>query len=438
MHSSIVEADRAAVWHPYTSRTSPTENIPVASTEGTHLHLTDGRSVIDGMSSWWAAAHGHGHPHLKQAAHRQIDQMSHVMFGGLTHRPATELATRLLTYCNAPGGGTPLDSVFFSDSGSVAVEVALKMALQYQRGVEHPHKTRFLTWRGGYHGDTQAPMALCDPTTGMHSMWQGVISQHVFADAPPPLGSDPETIETYIAELRALIDTHNAQRTGGIAGIIVEPLVQGAGGMRFHDPLLITRLRELCTETSTLLILDEIATGFGRTGHTLACHAAEILPDILCLGKALTGGFMSFAATLSTANVATAIDTPEGGGALMHGPTFMGNPLACAVSLAALDLIESDYWRRTVPRIESELCEGLQALTDFPTVADVRCLGAIGVIEMEQSIPMQTATNTLIDHGVWLRPFGKLLYTMPPFISTTEEIHRITGAMQATVERITA
>lgn len=422
----ITAADTRHVWHPYAPRHAATGNIPVRATDGTRLHLADGREVIDGMSSWWAACHGHGHPDIRAAAHRQIDRMSHVMFGGLTHRPAAELAERLVDFVHAPDlHGDPLTSVFFSDSGSVAVEVAMKTALQYQRGVGHPERTRFLTWRGGYHGDTRAPMGVCDPDGGMHALWTGVLTPEVFVDAPPPRGSAPEVIEAYLEQMRQAVEENS------VAAVIVEPVVQGAGGMRFHDHALITGLRRICDDTGVLLILDEIATAFGRTGDPLVGTAAGIVPDILCLGKALTGGFMSFAATLSTDRVAAAVDSESGGGALMHGPTFMGNPLACAVSLAALDLVESGYWRPRVHRIAELLRGGLEPLRGHPGVADVRVLGAIGVVETVHPVDSPAVTATLLDHGVWLRPFGRLLYTMPPFTCTDEEITRITDGMCA-------
>ena len=447
----ITQLDAAHVWHPYASRHQASDNIPVRSAQGQFLHLADGRRVIDGMSSWWAASHGHSHPNLIDAATKQISTMSHVMFGGLTHQPAVELAERLVLYANdfsrSPTSNhgqdnQPLDSVFFSDSGSVAVEVALKMAIQYQRGAGHPERYKFLTWRGGYHGDTRATMALSDPDTGMHSIWSATLPSHIFIPSPPAQGASHEEIEKYLGQCQSTIRAHNGQSPkklaseGGIAGIIVEPIVQGAGGMRFHDPALITGLRRICSEEGILLILDEIATGFGRTGEHLASHAAGILPDILCLGKALTGGFMSFAATLSTAQVAERIDSPAGGGALMHGPTFMGNPLACSVALAALDLTESEYWREAVSGMQRQLFEELAPLAGKSCVKNVRTLGAIGVVEMNSPIPMASATQTLIEHGVWLRPFGSLLYAMPPFISTHSDISAITAGMRAVVDKI--
>ncbi|MEJ6550558.1 adenosylmethionine--8-amino-7-oxononanoate transaminase [Corynebacterium sp. USCH3] len=424
--SRIIDADRRHVWHPYAPRRAAAGNLPVASASGTRLELADGRTVIDGMSSWWAACHGHGHPHLRDAAHRQIDRMSHVMFGGLTHRPAAELAERLTAFAYRPGlTGEPLTSVFFSDSGSVAVEVAMKMALQYQRGVGRPDRTRFLTWRGGYHGDTQGPMGVCDPDGGMHALWAGVLTPQVFVPAPPPRGSTPDTVADYLARMRAVVEEND------VAAVIVEPVVQGAGGMRFHDHAVVTGLRRVCDETGALLILDEIATGFGRTGDDLVGTAAGVVPDILCLGKALTGGFLSFAATLSTDRVAAAVDA--GAGALMHGPTFMGNPLACAVALAALDLVESGYWRDRVPRIAGLLHRGLAPLQDVPGVTDVRVLGAIGVVETVDAVDTAAVTAALVDRGVWLRPFGRLVYTMPPFTCTDDEIAQITGAVREAV-----
>lgn len=350
--------------------------------------------------------------------------MSHVMFGGLTHQPAAELAERLIDFVHGPGLlGDPLTSVFYSDSGSVAVEVALKMALQYQRGVGRPERNRFLTWRGGYHGDTQGPMGVCDPDGGMHALWTGVLTPQVFVPAPPPRGSTPEVIDAYLCRIRTAVEGNH------VAAVIVEPVVQGAGGMRFHDHALVTGLRRLCDDTGTLLILDEIATGFGRTGDELVGTAAGVVPDILCIGKALTGGFMSFAATLSTDRVATAVDSGPGGGALMHGPTFMGNPLACAVSLAALDLVESGDWRERIPRIAELLRSGLAPLRDAPGVVDVRVLGAIGVVETTDPVDTARVTADLVARGVWLRPFGRLLYTMPPFTCTDGEIGQITSAM---------
>lgn len=419
----MIDFDQRHIWHPYSPTPAKVDPVPVASAEGAYLTLADGRRLIDGMSSWWAAAHGHGHPALKQAAHEQIERMSHVMFGGLTHEPAVRLAEKLIGMADEP-----LQKVFFSDSGSVAVEVAMKMCFQYSRGIGHPERTQLLTWLNGYHGDTFATMSVCDPDGGMHSLWGDLVMEHVFAPAPPARGADEHTIRAYLSEMDALV-------TEKIAGIIVEPVVQGAGGMRFHDEAVVRGLREICDRHGILLIADEIATGFGRTGALFTTQAAGVTPDILCVGKALTGGFMSLAATLATDEVARAIDTPEGGGVLMHGPTFMGNPLACAVAVASLSLLDDGQWRRNVARIESELTAGLAPLAQAPGVADVRCLGAIGVVELEEPVDMAMATATCVETGVWLRPFGKLVYTMPPFIATTEEVTAICRTIEEIVTR---
>lgn len=439
----IITFDQRHVWHPYSPTPAAVDPIPITETEGVHLTLPDGTRLIDGMSSWWAAAHGHGHPKLKEAAHRQIETMSHVMFGGLTHEPAVALAQKLIdAVCAVPAsqasetavaadgaspGVTPLTKVFFVDSGSVAVEVAMKMCFQYQRGIGHPERTRLLTWRGGYHGDTFATMSVCDPVGGMHSLWGGLVMDHVFAPLPPARGASQESIREYLATMESLVDDT-------VAGIIFEPIVQGAGGMRFHDPDLLRGIRGICDRHGLLMIADEIATGFGRTGELFAMHHAGVLPDIMCVGKALTGGFMTLAATLATNEVAAAIDTPAGGGALMHGPTFMGNPLACAVGCAAVSLLNDGQWRDNVTRIEARLWEGLRPLADDACVADVRCLGAIGVVELKEPVDMEQATKACVDAGVWLRPFGKLVYTMPPFVCTDEHIDAICKAVEAVVD----
>ena len=419
--TATVAFDAAHVWHPYGPMPAAVPAIPVESASGTILTLADGREVIDGMSSWWAACHGHSHPRLVAAATRQAATMSHVMFGGLTHRPAVDLARRLLDLTDPD-----LTAVFFSDSGSVAVEVAIKMALQFQRGVGKPHRNRLLTWRGGYHGDTRAPMSVCDPDGGMHSLWAGTFTPQVFAPAPPPRGSSEAVRAAYLANLESLADDT-------IAAIIVEPVVQGAGGMRFHDHELLAGLRDICDRRGLLLIADEIATGFGRTGDLFATAAAGVTPDILCVGKALTGGFLSLAATLTTDRVAAAISAEAGGGGLMHGPTFMANPLACAVAAENLDIIAEGQWRRDVPRIEAGLRAGLEPLRGAPGVADVRVLGAIGVVEMAEPVDMASATAACVDAGVWLRPFDKLVYAMPPYISTDGEVAAICRGIAAIV-----
>ena len=414
--SALLAADAEHVWHPYGGFPASTEPLPVVSADGTRLRLADGRELIDGMSSWWSAIHGYRHPHLDAAAHRQIDTMSHVMFGGLTHGPAVELATRLARM--APG---ELNKVFLADSGSVSVEVAAKMAIQYQRSLGHTSRTRLATWRGGYHGDTLSPMSVCDPEGGMHSLWRGVVHEQVFAPRPPA-HYDP----AYVAELERTIRAHADE----LAGIIVEPVVQGAGGMRFHHPDYLCDLRRLADETGTLLIFDEIATGFGRTGELWAADHAGVAPDIMCVGKALTGGYLTLAATLTTDRVAEVISAGEAGG-LAHGPTFMGNPLACAVACASLDLVEAGTWHREVPRIEAGLRRGLAPARDLPNVRDVRVLGAIGVIQVEEPVEMTTTTSAVTSHGVWLRPFRDLIYTMPPYTSTDEEVARICAAAVA-------
>lgn len=346
------------------------------------------------------------------------------MFGGLTHRPAAELTAALLDLVPPH-----FSKVFFADSGSVSVEVAMKMAIQYQRGLGQAKRTKFVTWRGGYHGDTLAPMSVCDPDSGMHSIWSGILPQHTFAPRPPDRGASATTCADYLAQFDSLIeDTH--------AAVIVEPVVQGAGGMRFHDPELLVGLRSICDAHGLLLIVDEIATGFGRTGRLFA--AEHIAADIMCVGKALTGGFMSLAATITTDAVAAAIQTPAGGGALMHGPTFMANPLACAVATAAMGLIAAGDWRTQVPRIERELEEGLAPLRGISGVQDVRVLGAIGVVEMVEEVDVRAATEAAVDKRVWLRPFGRLIYCMPPFLCTSAEIENICQAMAAAVRATVA
>ncbi|UVE97013.1 adenosylmethionine--8-amino-7-oxononanoate transaminase [Dietzia sp. B32] len=411
--AALLAADAEHVWHPYGGFPASTPPLPVVSADGVRLRLADGRELIDGMSSWWAAIHGYRHPHLDAAAHRQVDTMSHVMFGGLTHAPAVELASRLARM--APG---ELNKVFLADSGSVSVEVAAKMAIQYQRSLGRPDRTRLATWRGGYHGDTLSPMSVCDPHGGMHSMWRGVVAEQVFAPQPPA-----DYCADYVAELERVIRGHS----GELAGIIVEPVVQGAGGMRFHHPDYLRDLRRLADETSMLLIFDEIATGFGRTGELWAADHAGVAPDVMCVGKALTGGYLTLAATLTTDRVAEVISAGEAGG-LAHGPTFMGNPLACAVACASLDLVEAGGWRRDVPRIEARLRHGLAPALDVPGVVDVRVLGAIGVIQVAEPVEMTTTTTAITSHGVWLRPFRDLIYTMPPYVFTDDEIDRICAA----------
>ncbi|AKE40284.1 adenosylmethionine-8-amino-7-oxononanoate aminotransferase [Corynebacterium kutscheri] len=423
---NYIAYDQAHIWHPYSPSPAAIDPLLVTANEGAYLTIVDkqggSHQVIDAMSSWWSAAFGHRHPQLVAAAHNQIDTLSHVMFGGLTHPPAVHAAQRLLEL--SPAG---LAKVFFADSGSVAVEVALKMCLHYQRGIGHPERTTFLTWRKGYHGDTFATMSLCDPDTGMHSLWTQQLTPTIFAPAPPAHGASEEAIDCYLAEVAELI-------TDKVAGIIVEPIVQGAGGMRFHDAAVLRGMHQLCKNQGLVFIADEIATGFYRTGKTFACEHAGITPDILCVGKALTGGMLSFAATLCTNEIAHGINAPASGGALMHGPTFMANPLAASIAAATLELVATGDWADKVAAIAAQLKQELAPLKDLDQVNEVRVLGAIGVVELKNTVDMATAYQVALSHKVWLRPFGKLLYTMPPFICTPEEIHHICTAITTIVQ----
>jgi adenosylmethionine-8-amino-7-oxononanoate aminotransferase len=446
----LLAFDREHVWHPYGSLTGGLAPLPVASAQGVRLKLADGRELIDGMSSWWCAIHGYRHPALDGAVTGQLGRMAHVMFGGLTHEPAVALAQRLLAL--APDR---LDAAFFADSGSVSVEVAIKMCLQFQRAQGNPGRTRLLTVRGGYHGDTFGAMAVCDPVGGMHGMFTGVLAEHVFAERPPD-GFGEELDERWAAGVRALAERH----AGELAAVVVEPVVQGAGGMRFHSPACVRLLRELCDEHGLLLVLDEIATGFGRTGALFACEHAGISPDVMCVGKALTGGYMTLAATLCTRRVADAVSDGEGGG-LMHGPTFMANPLACAVALASLELLDGGSgevtstagpagtergenggggrsrveagasWREQVPAIERALREGLAPASELAGVEDVRVLGAIGVVQLDHPVEMAAATEAAVSHGVWLRPFRDLIYTMPPYVIDEQDVAQVCQAILA-------
>jgi len=416
----LLAIDRERVWHPYASLPAAQAPLPVISAEGVRLRLADGRELIDGMSSWWCAIHGYRHPRLDAAVREQLERMAHVMFGGLTHEPAVRLAERLVDI--SPAG---LERVFFADSGSVSVEVAIKMALQYQRAMGRPKRTRLFTVRGGYHGDTFGAMAVCDPVGGMHSMFTGVLPEHFFAERPPD-GFEAPLDSGWAEHVEGLL----AARAHELAAVIVEPVVQGAGGMRFHSPECVALLRRLCDEHGLLLILDEIATGFGRSGAMFASEHAGVSPDVMCLGKALTGGYLTLAATLCTAEVAAAISEGEGG-ALMHGPTFMANPLACAVALASLELLAGGAWRDDVARIEVGLREGLAPARELPGVADVRVLGAIGVVQMKREVDVLAATDAAVDRGVWLRPFRDLIYAMPPYVVSDDDLERITGAVVA-------
>lgn len=423
-NGKLVALDQQHVWHPYAPMPNSVPAFPVKSAKGVTIELVDGRKLIDGMSSWWACIHGYNHPRLNQAAKDQINNMSHVMFGGLTHPPAVHLAKRLVDVTPEP-----LQHVFFCDSGSVAVEVGMKMALQYWHNLKLSNKHKFLTIRGGYHGDTFQAMSVCDPVNGMHHMFSKILSPQLFADRPT-ITFDEKWREDDIDSLKTMLQEHQ----NDIAGIILEPIVQGAGGMRFYSPYYLKRVRELCDEYNVLLLADEIATGFGRTGELFACDHAGVSPDIMCIGKAISGGFLSFAATLATTKVSEVFAQGEAG-VLMHGPTFMGNPLACAVSLESLNILQSYDWRKKVKEIEVQLQAELEPCRDSPFVKDVRVLGAIGVVEMTEPFDMKVTQPKVVDHGVWLRPFGKLLYTMPPFIIKSCELRQITKAMVALARR---
>ncbi|MEU3745857.1 MULTISPECIES: adenosylmethionine--8-amino-7-oxononanoate transaminase [Streptomyces] len=419
-NDELLALDRAHVWHPYGPMPGRTDPLVVASASGVRLRLAEpaeGRDeLIDGMSSWWSAIHGYNHPVLNEAVRGQLDRMSHVMFGGLTHEPAVRLAARLVEITPEP-----LRHVFLSDSGSVAVEVAVKMCLQHWRSVGRPGKQRLLTWRGGYHGDTWQPMSVCDPQGGMHELWSGVLQQQVFVDAPPV---------AYEESYAELLRTEIARHADELAAVIVEPVVQGAGGMRFHDPAYLKVLREACDAHDVLLVFDEIATGFGRTGTLFAADQAGVSPDVMCVGKALTGGYLSMAATLCTSRVADGISRGEVP-VLAHGPTFMGNPLASAVALASIDLLLSRDWAVDVKRIEAGLRDGLAPVAALQGVKDVRVCGAIGVVQLDHAVDMAAATRAAVGAGVWLRPFRDLIYTMPPYVTGDEDLARICAGVHA-------
>ncbi len=410
--------DREHLWHPYTSMTDPTPVRLVTGADGVHLTFADGSRAIDAMASWWAAIHGYRHPVLDRAVSHQLTEMAHVMFGGLTHEPAVRLGQRLVDL--APPG---LEHVFLADSGSVSIEVALKMVLQHQRGRGRPGRTRLLAVRGGYHGDTCGCMGVCDPEGGMHSMFRGFVPEHVFAPRPPPLGAD---IEGWAASFRE-VAAANADELGGI---IVEPLLQGAGGMWPYPAACLRVMREVADEHELVLVFDEIATGFGRTGTMFAAEAAGVSPDIMCVGKALTGGYLSLAAVLCTTEVAHGVSRSESG-VLMHGPTYMGNPLACAVALASLELLTSVDWAADVGRISTRLASGLGPARDLPGVRDVRTLGAVGVVQLDRPVDVLAATDAALAAGVWIRPFRDLIYTMPPYISTDADLDTVRAAIRA-------
>ncbi|KGT93789.1 adenosylmethionine--8-amino-7-oxononanoate transaminase [Enterobacter cancerogenus] len=414
--------DRQHIWHPYTSMRDPLPCYPVVAAHGCQLQLADGRELVDGMSSWWAAIHGYNHPRLNKALTQQMAQMSHVMFGGITHPAAVELSRQLVAM-------TPeaLECVFLADSGSIAVEVSMKMALQYWLG-RGETRQKFLTLKRGYHGDTFAAMSVCDPENSMHSLWRGYLPEHLFA-AAPQCGFDDEWNDADFADFARLAETHHRD----IAAVILEPIVQGAGGMRFYHPRYLQQVRELCDRYGILLIADEIATGFGRSGKLFACEHAGITPDILCLGKALTGGTMTLSATLTTREVADTISR-SAAGCFMHGPTFMGNPLACAVAAESLTMINEGHWPAQVAAIEQQLRRELLPLREHHAVADARVLGAIGVIETRSPVNMAALQQFFVERGVWIRPFGKLIYLMPPYLISAAELAQLTQAVRAALD----
>lgn len=414
--------DREHIWHPYTSTLTPLTCYPIVGACGVHLELEGGNKLIDGMSSWWSTIHGYNHPVLNDAAKSQIDKMSHVMFGGITHDPAINLCKKLLNL--APSN---MEHVFLADSGSVAVEVSLKMALQYWHA-KGQNRPKFLTLRNGYHGDTFAAMSVTDPDNSMHSLYKGFLPEHLFADSPKTGFSEPWDA-TDISDFELQLKTHHKDT----AAVILEPIVQGAGGMNIYHPQFLSEVRNLCDQYDVLLILDEIATGFGRTGKLFACEHANVLPDILCVGKAITGGYMTLSATLTSKHVA---DTVCGGeaGCFMHGPTFMANPLACAVADASLGLLEDGSWSQQVSTIEAQFSEKLPTLEYHARVKNVRWVGAIGVVETHENVDMESIQKHFVDHGVWIRPFMNRIYLMPPYISEPEHIEKLIGAISSALD----
>ncbi len=421
----ILEFDKTHIWHPYTSISNPLPVYPVSSASGVRIKLADGRELIDGMASWWSVIHGYNHPELTKALQEQAETLSHVMFGGLTHEPAVTLAELLVNL-------TPekLNRVFLCDSGSVAVEVAMKMAIQYFHAQGKQGKNRFLTIRSGYHGDTFHAMSVCDPVTGMHHIFEGVLPKYLFADRPE-IGFYQEWEDNDIASFVSLIEEHHLE----LCAVILEPIVQGAGGMRFYHPEYLKKVRELCDAYDIILIADEIATGFGRSGKLFACNHASITPDIMCLGKALTGGYLTLAAVLATEKIGEVISAGDPG-VFMHGPTFMGNPLACSVAVASLQLLESGGWQNDITRIEKGLNTGLAPCKEMGHVTEVRVLGSIGVVELSTDVKMAEIMEAFVDRGVWIRPFGKLVYLMPPYCITSDDLKTLTSALVDVVEKI--
>lgn len=425
-HTTIdIDFDKKHIWHPYTSMTNPLPCYPVKSADGVYIELEDGTRLIDGMSSWWSVIHGYNNQHINEAISSQLNQMSHVMFGGLTHEPAVNLAKHLVEL--TPDG---LNKVFLADSGSVSIEVALKMAIQYQLGKGHNGRNRFIALKHGYHGDTFGAMAVCDPLNSMHSLYSGMMPQNYFIDSPTSKPTDPFQ-HNELAELADVLEC----RSDTVAALILEPIVQGAGGMRFYHPDYLSGAKKLCEKYGVLLIADEIATGFGRTGKMFACEHANITPDILCVGKAITGGYMTLAAAICTDEVAITLSNSRAG-VLMHGPTFMGNPLACAAANASMELLKAGSWENQVKNINRILNQELNSANKLERVTEVRVFGAIGVIEMKEAVDVASIQKQFVDKGIWVRPFGKLIYVMPPYIISELELTELLQKMLLIVKSL--